>query len=187
LNTVAGIGGAVLTGVLLAVRSRPQRRPILVSLITGLSLWRATTAALRIGKSTIPLPAIALPNLEGQMIARQSLAGRAVVINLWASWWPPCRREMSVLQEAQKAHTDVVFVFANQGGPAKVVQAYIDTEALLLKNVVPDQEGAIAKDAGAAGLPTMLCFDRNGQLVATRVGTLSEASLAQRIELLQLP
>lgn len=93
---------------------------------------------------------------------------------------------MSVLKEAQRAHNDVVFVFANQGESAKAVQTYIGSADLLTINVLLDQRGAIAKHTGAAGLPTTLSFDKNGALVDTRVGELSEGSLAQRIESLQM-
>lgn len=48
-----------------------------------------------------------------------------------------------------------------------------------------DATGDIAKHVGAAGLPTTLFFDRHGKLVGTRLGELSEGSLAERIELLR--
>lgn len=87
----------------------------------------------------------------------------------------------------QKAHSDIVFVFANQGESDGIVRAYIQSQALRLENVLLDEEGAIAKQVGSAGLPTRLFFDRHRRLVDTRVGELSQGSLEQRLMKLQSP
>ncbi|MFC7513696.1 prolipoprotein diacylglyceryl transferase family protein [Herbaspirillum sp. GCM10030257] len=187
MNTIVGISGAVLMAIVLVIKDRTRRRPILASLLTGLALWGGMTTALQAGRPATSIPEIVLPDLAGDRVSLRSLVGKPVVINLWASWCGPCRREMPVLQEAQKMHNDVVFVFANQGESSKVVRAYIDSESLRLENVLLDREGTIAKHAGSAGLPTTLFFDRHGKLVDTRVGELSRASLEQRLTQLQGP
>lgn len=129
INTVVGITGALLMATLLAARYRAWRRPLLASLLTGLTLWGGIATALQVTKPNTSLPTFALSTLDGNTIALQSFAGKLVVINLWASWCPPCRREMPVLQEAQRLHKDVVFIFANQGESANAVRAYVDAEA----------------------------------------------------------
>ncbi len=187
MNVVVGIAGAIFMALFLAVRNRPQRRPILASLMVGLALWGAMTTALQAGKATTPIPAITLPDLGGKSVALQSFTGKPVIINLWASWCPPCRREMPVLQEAQKTHKDIIFVFANQGESADAVRAYLIAHALQMENVLIDRHGAIAKQARAAGLPTTLFFDRHGTLVDTRIGELSHASLEERLTKLVSP
>jgi thiol-disulfide isomerase/thioredoxin len=187
VNTAVGICGSVLMAIVLVIKDRTRRRPILASLLTGLALWGGMTTALQAGRPATSIPDVILHKLEGDRIPPGSLVGKPVVINLWASWCPPCRREMPVLQEAQKTHNDVVFVFANQGESAEAVRAYVDAEALRLENILLDKEGAIAKHAGSAGLPTTLFFDRHGKLVDTRVGELSRASLEQRLTKLQSP
>lgn len=187
MNTVLGITGAALMAALLAARNKAMRRAIAVSVLTGLTLWGGMIATLQVNRTSKLLPAIALFNLEGQTVALDTLKGKPVVINLWASWCPPCQREMPALQEAQKQHGNVVFVFANQGETAKAVHEYIGSKHLTLENVLLDQTGSIAMHVSAAGLPTTLFFDKHGELVDTRMGEVSQGSLAQRIKQLQAP
>ena len=65
--------------------------------------------------------------------------GTPTVLNLWATWCPPCRREMPVLQQAQGANPDVNFVFINQGEKADDIQGFIDRQGLTLRNVLVDE------------------------------------------------
>jgi thioredoxin-like negative regulator of GroEL len=76
-------------------------------------------------------------------------------------------------------------VFVNQGEPADVVRRYLSDEDLALANVLLDGEGRLAKAIGVPGLPTTLFFDASGRLVDQRVGELSKATLAQRLEALR--
>lgn len=187
MNTTVGVAGAILMAVLLAVRHQAWRRPLLASLFSGLSLWVGMTTALDLSRPDTSLPAVVLPDLSGDQVALESFKGKPLVINLWATWCPPCRREMPVLQEAQKKHRDIAFIFANQGESPAVVRNYLGAAGLRLDNVLVDQAGSVAKHVGAAGLPSTLFFDRDGSLVETRVGELSSASLEQRLGILQRP
>ena len=89
---------------------------------------------------------------------------------------------MPVLERAQRATPGVAFVFANQGESAETVKAYLAAESLVLKNMLLDPSGSVAAAASAPGLPTTLFFDATGQLVDRRMGELSPATLAQRLE-----
>ena len=103
------------------------------------------------------------------------------MVNLWATWCPPCQREMPVLQKAQAARPDVHFVFVNQGESAQQVAAYLARSGLQLRNVLLDAKGDAGTALGHRALPTTLFFDAEGRLVDTRLGELSEASLAERL------
>ena len=86
-----------------------------------------------------------------------------MVINLWASWCPPCRREMPVLAAAQKKNTDVLFIFANQGEDGSTVQNYLTRAGLTLDNVYLDSGTNFGHEVGSTALPTTLFYDPNGR------------------------
>ena len=128
-----------------------------------------------------PLPALVLAGLQGQPVALQQFAGKPVVLNLWATWCPPCRREMPVLAAAQQRHPDVHFVFANQGESAQKVQAFLAGDRLALDNVLLDAHGEVARHFGHRALPTTLFFDARGMLADVRIGEVSHATLTERL------
>ena len=103
--------------------------------------------------------------------------GQPLVINFWASWCPPCRREMPLLQRTQQNITNIKFVFVNQGEAPSKAERFLRTQNIELKNTYYDFAGNSAKKLGAFGLPTTLFFDAEGKLVDSHMGELSEASL----------
>ncbi|WP_312183975.1 TlpA family protein disulfide reductase, partial [Massilia timonae] len=107
--------------------------------------------------------------------------GKVAVVNLWATWCPPCRREMPAMQAAQQANPDIGFVFVNQGESSVVVRRFLATQQLRLQNVVIDPAGQVAARTGAAGYPTTLFYDADGKLRLRHVGELSEATLKDKL------
>lgn len=162
--------GAVLGSVAAATA-------VMVVSFGALSVFKPSTA--------IALPQLELRNLNQEPVALTQYKGQPVVLNLWASWCPPCRREMPVLEAAQQQHTDVHFVFANQAESAQVVQDYLDSEGLMLDNVLLDTQTQIADFVQSRGLPTTLFIDANGNMQSYRMGELSAASLASHLKTLQ--
>ena len=179
----AGIVAALTTGAWFAWRRTAIRKPLLGAVAAGglvLLLGAAITLAPR-GESA-PIPALTLSGLDGRPVELASLAGKPVVINLWASWCPPCRREMPVLRQAQLSHPEITFVFANQGETAEAVRKYMATEHIVLDNVLLDSGSQLGTVTGSGALPTTLFYDAKGVLVERRLGELSAATLAQRLE-----
>ena len=110
-----------------------------------------------------------------------------MVVNLWATLCPPCVLEMPVLLQAQMNHPEVNFVFINQGESAQRVQTWLGTRQLPLRNVLLDANQQALPAFKQKGLPTTLFFDAQGQLVDTRTGELSTATLAQRLQTVSAP
>jgi hypothetical protein len=88
---------------------------------------------------------------------------------------------MPVLEQAQRERPDVHFVFVNQGEPPERVRGWLASRGLALQNVLIDPRGEAGAAFESVGLPTTLFFDREGRMVARRVGELSAATLAQRL------
>ena len=129
------------------------------------------------------LPAITLQSLQAQQpgVSLASFQGKPVVVNLWATWCPPCLREMPVLQRGQQTHTDVHYVFVNQGESAAEVQAYVQRHGFALRNMLLDPKGEVAARFAAAGYPTTLFFDAQGRLVEQRMGEVAWATLQDKV------
>lgn len=160
-----------------------RRRPMGVALLTGTLVWGTAAGSLsRIETTSRSLPNVALESLDGAPATLDAYQGRPMVVNLWASWCPPCRREMPVLEQAQQRRDHVQFLFVNQREGRRTIRRYLDTQELDLDNVLLDHSGAIGRTVGTAGLPTTLFYDPHGRLVDVHTGELSRASLHSALE-----
>lgn len=182
-SSAAGLLAAAAGVTWYAWRSPEGRRPLLLSALAGGTTWAVgAVAATAIFAAPAQMPEVELVRLDGSSVEFSSLASKPMVVNLWATWCPPCIREMPVLEDAQKNNPDIVFVFANQGESADTVQKFLDRQGLRLETVLLDPRLELGNQTQSQGLPTTLFFDAGGALVDRRIGELSAATLAQRIE-----
>jgi len=172
---------AILAGLFTAfilTRYVPRlRKPLLIALFAGGVVWSGGTLYLSSQRPPASLPMLSLSSLDGKQVPMTQFRGKPVVVNLWATWCPPCRREMPVLQAAQASNPDIAFVFANQAESLETTQAYLNKENLHLQNVLLDYQAEFARATGSIGTPTTLFYDRNGILIDSRIGELSDATL----------
>lgn len=178
-----GVLAAISFAVWRARRTPLLRRPLLFGTTAGIASWLILTAVVLVmQQSAVTLPATPLTTLTGASMRLSSMSGKPMVVNLWATWCPPCRREMPVLAKAQQRREDVTFAFVNQGEARSDVASYLETGNLELENVFLDSFSAVAQEVGSRGLPTTLFFDAGGRLIDTHIGGLSEASLASKLQ-----
>lgn len=183
----AGMAAALLVAIWRGWRRAALRKPLTIGLAAGLLVWGGMFGALRMVESPIR-PTVALTTLAGQPTDLAVLAvGKPMVVNLWASWCPPCRREMPVLAAAQQQESGVSFVFVNQGEDGATAQHYLSASRLDLANVLLDAGARVGREVGSMSLPTTLFYDANGRLVDTHLGELSPASLASKLKRLRTP
>ncbi len=162
--------------------SKSLRRPVLSGIAAGVLAWAAAGGALWwMQQSASPLPAISLTALDGSPVALGEYGDRPMVVNLWATWCPPCRREMPVLARAQAAYPDVAFVLVNQGEDVETIEQFLLEEGLELSDILRDPHSRTMAETGARALPTTLYFDPDGRLVDTHLGELTGASLADTL------
>lgn len=177
-----GIAAVLVATAVLAWRRPMQRRGLAWGVASGLLFWWLANLAVDVHRADVRLPDLALRNDAGERVHLRDYTGRRLVINLWATWCPPCRREMPVLQAAQKANPDVVFLFVNQGESPREVAMFLRTQGLQLNNIVFDEHGELARHVGSAALPTTLFYDTDGAQLAGHLGELSGASLKRYID-----
>ena len=102
----------------------------------------------------MPVPHVEVYRLDGKTtVPLTSFGGKPIVINLWVTWCPPCRREMPVLRPAQLAHSEIHFVFVNQGESAATVQTHLDTTRLEIANVFLDPAKQMSARTTSSGTP----------------------------------
>lgn len=158
------------------------RRSVLAGITVGILAWFSADAVLGLlQRAAPPLPDVQLSTLDARPINLDAYAGRPIVLNLWASWCAPCRREMPVLEQAQAQYPRVAIVLLNQGESAQQAQAFLEREGLSLENVLLDPMSTTLKAVGSRGLPTTLFFDAQGRLVDSHLGELSMASLRHKL------
>lgn len=114
---------------------------------------------------------------EGNSHSVSTQTGKPLVLNFWASWCPPCRREMLILQLAQQKYKNIQFVFINQQESPRKANRFLKTQRLHIQNSYFDLSGNSATQLGAYGLPTTLFFNAEGELIDSHMGELSEATL----------
>ena len=179
----AGLLAAVAFS-LFQLRETRTRVGSLAALGAGLMVWNvafqlvATTTA-------VATPSASMNTLNGSQLRLSQFAGRPVVVNLWASWCPPCRREMPTLMRTAKQRTGTAFVFANQGEGAGAVIRFLGATGLPPDHVPLDQDMALARHYGVQGFPVTLFLDRHGILRDTHFGEISPEALNSAIDALQ--
>lgn len=180
-----GVLAAVLLGAWLAWRDGSLRKPLGSAIAVGVLSWGFATFALHAFEQGTQLPEMALRDDQGQSVALQDFVGKPLVINLWATWCPPCRREMPVLAEAQRNESELTFLFVNQGEGERVIADYLNAEGLGLENVLLDTGGRLGQHVCSTALPTTLFYDAQGRQIGSHLGELSRASLAQALKKLK--
>ncbi len=164
-------------------RDASARRPMLCGFVAGVALWGAAQVGLgALQRTAPPLPPLTLATIDGRPVALDAYRGRPVVINLWASWCPPCRREMPVLEKAQADHPDVTFLMINQGEAAHTVEAFVQSQGLQFNHLLLDPASQAMQAASARALPTTLFYDTQGRLVEAHLGELTAARLRDTLQ-----
>ena len=124
-------------------------------------------------------PAFDLPRVgaEDERLRLADFAGQPMVVNFWASWCVPCRKEMPALQAAaERLQGRVAFVGVNhQDGQSPAAEFEREVGVTYPSGYDPD--GAVARNFGVVGLPTTVLVDASGRIVARSLGELTETEL----------
>src|SRR5476649_1784786 len=175
---------ALTAGLLVAAwrgwRHAPLRRPLALGITVGLLAWQLSGAAMLSGPARPRLPALALSAMNGEPTTLAATAhGKPVVVNLWASWCPPCRQEMPLLADAQRQRSDIAFIFVYQGEAAADAAQFIGQHGMA--NVLFDPHAELGRAVGSSAMPTTLFYDAGGKLADMHIGVLSAATLASKL------
>lgn len=174
-----------------------HRRLIYAFLLVGGLAWTFISAD-RSGSSTagqIPAPRqgflapdFRLQTLEGKSLHLADLRGQAILLNLWATWCPPCRAEMPAIQKMYEEYKDqgliVLAVNMTVQDDPTAVQSFVRQYGLTFP-ILLDTEGLAARQYELRSLPSSFFIDRQGIIREVVIGgPMSEALLRTRIETL---
>lgn len=161
----------------------------LVACLLGLLIWKTAFAreggvAAELVRGTHPeAPAFALPRLDnGSVLSLASLLGKAVVINFWASWCPPCKTEAPALQRLYERfrRQGLVVLGVDQedfrGDARRFARRYGFTFP-----IVHDRDKTMVGRFGVTGYPETYFIDRSGRIVGDRITGPVDSSRNRRL------
>ena len=147
--------------VLLIVSCAPKN----ASEDVGAPSENSTTGINKNAISASALPSFAMQDIKGQTVDLQQFKGRKVFVNLWASWCPPCRREMPSIQNLYNSvdTSKVSFVMLSLDDEFGKAKDYVQQNNLQLPVYYPG--GQLPMLFNVNGIPATFIFDENGELL----------------------
>ncbi|PYM38888.1 MAG: hypothetical protein DME17_02800 [Candidatus Rokuibacteriota bacterium] len=145
----------------------------------------------RVNPRDIPSPLVGRPaapfvlrTFDGRDVSLESLRGRVVVLNFWASWcYPACYEEAPALERSWRAYrgreVSVVGV-AIQDQP-DAARKFIADFSLSFPNA-PDPDGKVSVDYGVYGVPETFFIDRAGRIRRKQTGAVSDDLFRREVE-----
>jgi len=131
-------------------------------------------------------PDFTLDLLGGGQVKLSDLRGKPVMVNLWASWCPPCRAEMPAIEKVYRDYKDLGLVVlgvntTNQDSEADAA-AFVHEYGLTFP-IPLDRDGSVSVRYALRGLPTTFFIDRKGIIRSVVVGgPMSEAVIRSNVE-----
>jgi thiol-disulfide isomerase/thioredoxin len=143
------------------------------------------------------VPGDALPggqlatDLNGEPVSFTDFSGKGMVVNFWATWCPPCRREMPLLEEIYDKYKsqNIVVIGVSVDSARDTAKKYVESVGVsypVWGNVARNGNGAaratrLSSMFGVVGFPTTFFVDANGIIQSSYVGELNLAILNKRI------
>lgn len=156
--------------------------PLALLMLAGLQLNPRLVPSPLVGKTA---PAFSLPELNGaaESISPQTMAGRAWLLNVWASWCVGCRAEHALLAEMQERGAAIVGL--NYKDEPDAARAWLAEFGDPYVYSAADSEGAAALDWGVYGVPETFVIDGGGVVRRKHVGPLDETAAREIMLLLE--
>ena len=156
-------------------------KPWSVVALIGLAACGGEGSLARAPQVGDPAPELSFASLDGDTVALADLAGSPVLLNLWATWCPPCRAEIPYLQSIHEEYGPlglrVVGISADNAGALDQVEEFLGEAGVTYENLL-DPRGEAMEVFRLMGLPATYLIDRKGNLVLNRTGQVSETDEA---------
>ncbi|QKG84796.1 TlpA family protein disulfide reductase [Kroppenstedtia pulmonis] len=130
-------------------------------------------------QETFQAPDFTLKTLDGKTVTLSENDGKPSVINIWASWCPPCKVEMPYFQKAYDKHQDQVnFLMVNLTANDSIDKAksYLEKENYTFP-VLLDETGEVAMDYQAFAIPQTYVVNEKGEIIHRITGSITQTQL----------
>ncbi len=173
-----GLGATLFAGFLSKSRTGG---PLVISVLAAFLMFSVTTVLLP-DETRGRIPTGGFADLSGAPVSLANRDGQPLVLNLWATWCPPCRREMPMMVDVAQSQDGVDVVFANQGEPERAIGEFLMLADLPAEGMIRDPNSTLMEKFGLLGLPSTLFFAADGSLKAVHTGEISRAALLAGIK-----
>lgn len=130
-----------------------------------------------------PTPELTLTDIQGFRRSLSDYRGQVVLVNLWATWCPPCKEEMPALQAFYERHAKNGFtiIAINDGDPEKDVIQFVKDYKLTFPVWLDPTYIATEEAFNTRSLPTSFVIDRNGTIQLMWIGGISAEMLDKHV------
>ena len=138
-------------------------------------------------KVDVTAPDFTLPVVHGpgagKTIRLSELTGKVVVLDFWASWCGPCKKQMPILDRVAQdyADADVTFLGVSTDTEPDAALEFLKANPVAYASVL-DRTGEVSRDFGVAGLPTLVIIDARGKVRHNDARLVGERSVRDLIE-----
>ena len=156
--------------------------PVVVALLTVAYLNREPDTPGQAVEVSGPIPSISAPSLDGGRVTLDVYRGEVVLVNFWASWCGPCRKEQPGLERLWREYEPrgVQFLGVNFRDDPAAARTYLEEFGVTYPSVADD--GVIAHRFGVPYLPATVLVDRSGGMRYRLLGAQDEAVVRGYLE-----
>lgn len=131
-----------------------------------------------------PMPEFSKPDLfdPTKEVSSEQLLGSVVLINVWATWCPPCHIEHPYLVEISEREKDITFVGVNYKDDGELAREFLDERGDPYKFSLTDVDGRLGIDLGVSGAPETFLVDASGTIRYRHVGVIDNEVWAEIFE-----
>jgi peroxiredoxin len=128
-------------------------------------------------------PSLSLTDIHGQPVSLADYGGQVLLVNLWATWCPPCKKEMPALEAFYKKHKDDGFtiVAVNDGDPTADVVHFVKDYGLTFPVWLDPTYIATEQAFKTLNLPSSYVINRQGTVVLSWVGGINTKNLEKYV------
>lgn len=131
-----------------------------------------------------------LTGLDGKEYQLSTFRGKPVILNIWATWCPPCRAEMPAFEKVWQRYNrgDVMILAVNERESPATIERFQQNVVEVTFPILLDANSEVSRLYSVMGLPTTFFIDAEGRIQTVSMGGMDEATLLANIQrILDLP
>lgn len=125
------------------------------------------------------IPAFELANLQGKKLSSEQLIDKPTIINFWATWCSPCKKELPELIHLAEEGVSIIGISLDQTGP-KSVQTFVNTNKINYPILMGDQE--TFSNFSGISIPYTIVVDGKGTVISIHSGPVTKEKLSASLE-----